>query len=70
MATELRQLAWWETIQPEDYFRHTFMPTEPKQVCLSVGWTVEYAFYYFKERGMTTLFYRPIDSHPQEPSDA
>jgi hypothetical protein len=44
------------------------MPTEPKQVCVSVGWTVEYAFYHFKERGMTTLFYRPIDSHPKKNS--
>jgi hypothetical protein len=60
--TELRQLAWWETIKPTGYFRQCRIGHELQQVCSSAGSTVEEAFYFYKERGITILFFRPISS--------
>lgn len=59
---ELRQLAWWETIEPTDYYRQCRIGHELQQVCSSAGSTVEEAFYFYKERGITILFFRTISS--------
>jgi hypothetical protein len=60
--TELRQLDWWETIKPTDHFRHCHLMCEFHQVCNSGGWTVDQAFYFYKELGITILFFRPTTS--------
>ena len=59
---ELRQLDWWEIIEPTDYFRQCRLGHELHQVYSSVGWTVDQAFYFYKELGITILFFRPTTS--------
>jgi hypothetical protein len=55
---KLRQLDWWEIIEPTDYFRQCRLGHELQQVHSSAGSTVEEAFYFYKEQGITILFFR------------
>jgi hypothetical protein len=61
---ELRQLDWWEVLQPGDVYRFTdsfdWLPSHT-----STGWTVDDFFFYCKEMDLTVLVYRPTKLSPQ-----
>ncbi len=58
---QLRQLDWWEVLQPGDWqviagdniFRRT-------KYCL--GWNVDRAFGFYRTVGETVLFYRKVET--------
>lgn len=62
MPVELRQLDWWETIQPGDLYCYT----SSIDVHYEIGYrftqavTVDTFFFACKQLGVTVLVYRPV----------
>jgi hypothetical protein len=61
----MRQLDWWETILPGDLAWFPGSPAPRVGYCsvrITIGMTVDEAFWHYKAGGQFVIFYRPVEN--------